>query len=101
MSGAGGRARKWVVFLESISPDRHQWSKIARIEIGSDRGRAAFGVSQGDVAVGSQEINGIALQAGPAHLRTPGKNVQLQFSVGAHDLNCGSGVAINVNLPVH
>src|SRR5437773_2206717 len=53
---------------------------LSRIEVGRDRGGPGARIHQADVAIGSHEINGIAPQAGPMHLRIPGKDVQWQFA---------------------
>src|SRR5438309_8897593 len=74
-------------------------SEPARVQIGRDRRGAARGVGQSHVAVGPHEIDGIAPQAGPTHLRTPRKDVQRQSSAVTHGLDLGRGAAVHVDLP--
>jgi len=52
----------------------------ARVEIGCKRCGIDLRARQGNIAVWSHEIDGIAAQACPVHLRPPRKNVKRQFS---------------------
>jgi len=83
--------------------ERHALSRpgdLVHVKIGRERLGAALAIHHGYVAVGPHEINGIALQAAPAHTRLPTENMQRQSSLFTYCPDLEPGVAVDVYLPV-
>ena len=72
-----------------------------RIEIGGQRADPRVRIGKADVAVGSNEVDGIAQEPGlMVIVLSPRENVQRQRASLAHRQHLGRGFAIHVNLPL-
>src|ERR1700733_3767890 len=74
--------------------------EAVRVEIREDRCCAGRGIRDGHIAVGAQQVERVALQACPAHLGAPGKDVWRQASLLQCCPRLFPCLAIDVHLPV-
>ena len=94
------RATGHVIVPPAMEGKLRRRRELACVEIGSDRRATAVLIGEGNIAIGPDEINGIAAQAGTAHFRKPRKDVQRHFSRAAYQVELRLGNTVYVDLPV-
>src|SRR6185437_4208344 len=70
------------------------------VEIRPERCRTRVTIGERDVAVGPDEVDGIARKSGMSHFAMPRERVQRQLPIVAKPGDFGPGLAIDMNLPV-